>query len=174
MWGMPTNGCKIPGDMERDCILLDTSFFIRLLNDQDPLHNNAMGYYRYFLEKGYILKMSTISVAEYCVKGALDELPLRDVQVLPFNIHHAEKAGKLAAIVFQNRESLNLNDRKIIPNDTKLFAQADAEAQINKFATSDEACIKIYNLLKGNIGLTFDIINIRRPYHETFGMLDLQ
>lgn len=171
---MPTNGYKILGDMERNCILLDTSFFIRLLNDQDPLHHNAMGYYQYFLEKGYTLKMSTISVAEYCVRGSLDELPLRDVQILPFNIHHAENAGKMASIVFQNRGNLNLSDRKIIPNDTKLFAQADVEAHINKFATSDEECIKIYHLLKAETGLKFEIINIRRPYHETFGMLDLK
>ena len=107
--------------MERNCILLDTSFFIRLLNDQDPLHSNVLKYYQYFLEKEYILKASTISIAEYCVKGELDELPLQDVQLLPFNVNHAEKAGKLASIVFQNKGNLNLADRKIIPNDTKLL-----------------------------------------------------
>lgn len=160
--------------MEHNCVLLDTSFFIRLLNDQDPLHQNALGYYRYFLEKNFVLKMSTISVAEYCVKGTLDELPLRDVQLLPFNIHHAERAGKLAAIVFQNKGKLILSDRKIIPNDTKLFAQADSEDLINKFATSDEECMKIYNLLKANGGLNFEVINIRHPYHESFGLLDLK
>ncbi len=160
--------------MERNCILLDTSFFIRLLNDQDPLHSNVLKYYQYFLEKEYILKASTISIAEYCVKGELDELPLQDVQLLPFNVNHAEKAGKLASIVFQNKGNLNLADRKIIPNDTKLFAQAHTEEQIQKFATSDEECIKIFNLLNSNSVLKFDIINIRKPYNETFGILDLR
>jgi predicted nucleic acid-binding protein len=110
--------------MERSCVLLDTSFFIRLLNEQYPLHLNTLEYYRYFLEKEFVLKTSTISIAEYCVKGQLDELPLQDVQIMPFNINHAEKAGKLASIVFQSRGTLNLPDRRIIPNDTKLFAQA--------------------------------------------------
>lgn len=32
--------------MENNCVLLDTSFFIRLLNAEDPLHDNAMGYFR--------------------------------------------------------------------------------------------------------------------------------
>ena len=32
-------------------VLLDTSFFIRLLNSEDPLHENAKGYYKYFLEE---------------------------------------------------------------------------------------------------------------------------
>lgn len=29
--------------MEQNCVLLDTSFFIRLLNEEDPLHENALG-----------------------------------------------------------------------------------------------------------------------------------
>ena len=34
----------------KDKVLLDTSFFIRLLNDEDPLHENALGYFKYFLQ----------------------------------------------------------------------------------------------------------------------------
>jgi len=52
-------------------VLLDTSFFIRLLNDEDPLHKNAVGYFKYFLENDIVLKVSTISIAEYCVLGNL-------------------------------------------------------------------------------------------------------
>lgn len=159
--------------MERNYVMLDTSFFIRLLNEQDPLHENALEYYKYFLQNNFVLKTSTISVAEYCVKGDIDELPLQDVQIVPFNINHATRAGNLAAIVFENRNTLNLPDRRIIPNDTKLFAQADTEAQVQKFATSDLECIKVYNFLNQNSKLTFDIINIRNPYNQTFGILDL-
>ncbi len=160
--------------MELNSVLLDTSFFIRLLNENDPLHINTLGYYQYFLEKDFRLKISTISIAEYCVKGAIDELPLQDIQILPFNINHAERAGYLASLVFKNRGSLQLSDRKIISNDTKLFAQADTEVHVGKFATSDEECIKIFDLLRANSELKFEIINIRKPYHEVFGLLDLQ
>ena len=45
--------------MEQDCVLLDTSFFIRLLNEEDPLHNNALGYFRYFLEHDFVIKRLT-------------------------------------------------------------------------------------------------------------------
>jgi predicted nucleic acid-binding protein len=160
--------------MEHNCVMLDTSFFIRLLNEQDPLHVNVLGYYRYFLEKGVTLKTSTISVAEYCVKGEIGELPLQDVQIVPFNINHATRAGQLAAFVFQNKGLLNLQDRKIIPNDTKLFAQADVDVQIQAFATSDAECVKIYNLLKPENKLRFDVINIRVPYNETYGVFDFE
>ncbi len=77
-------------------VLLDTSFFIRLLNDEDPLHTKAKGYFRYFLEEGIILKISTISIAEYCVKGSVSELPLNNVQILPFNFDHAKRTGEFA------------------------------------------------------------------------------
>jgi hypothetical protein len=32
-------------------VLLDTSFFIRFLNVNDPLFENADNYFRYFIEK---------------------------------------------------------------------------------------------------------------------------
>ena len=66
-------------------VLLDTSFFIRLLNSEDPLHENAKGYYKYFLEEEIKMKISTISIAEYCVKGDITDLPLKNLMILPFN-----------------------------------------------------------------------------------------
>ena len=67
-------------------VLLDTSFFIRLLKEDDPLHNNAVGYYKYFLEQKYCLKISTIAISEFCVEAELTDLPLRNLQILPFLI----------------------------------------------------------------------------------------
>lgn len=32
-------------------VLLDTSFFLRFLNDEDPLYANADGYFRHFLQE---------------------------------------------------------------------------------------------------------------------------
>lgn len=105
-------------------VLLDTSFFIRLLNDEDPLHSNAVGYFKYFLENEIALKVSTISIAEYCVLGRLQDLPLKNVQIAPFNLKDAEKTGEFAKIIFsQNKINVEqLSPRAIIPNDSKLFA----------------------------------------------------
>ena len=50
--------------MEQNCVLLDTSFFIRLLNEEDSLHENALGYFKYFLEHDFVIKISTIAIAE--------------------------------------------------------------------------------------------------------------
>jgi len=159
--------------MMHKAVLLDTSFFIRFLNDSDPLFKNADGYFRYFLQEEIIMMISTISIAEYCVGGDVHELPLRNLQIVPFNLDHAQKTGKLAKIVFQNKGKLILNQRNIIPNDSKLFAQADHEKLISFYLSSDTESLKIYNLLKQNTTIEFQFIDLHTPYNETFGILDL-
>ncbi len=157
--------------MDDNCALLDTSFHIRLLKDSDPLHKNVLGFYQHFLEKEIKLKCSTISIAEYCVRGKIEELPLKNMELIPFNVNHAVKAGEFANIVFAHKNTLNLGNRLIIPNDIKLFAQAHTEKEITKFATADVECIKIYELLRQNFSIDFEIINIRNPYANELGIL---
>ncbi len=157
-------------------VLLDTSFFVRLLNDEDRLHNNAKGYFRYFLENEIVLKVSTISIAEYCVRGEIDELPLRNIQIIPFNLDQAQKTGEFAKVIFEENK-LNkerLEPRAIIPNDSKLFAQADLDKTITHFVTSDSRSKNTFQALKKRLNPKFGIIDITNPFNETFGILDLQ
>lgn len=153
-------------------ILLDTSFFIRLLNEHDRLHQNALGYFKFCLEKDYILKCSTISIAEYCVGGQFDELPWRNLQVLPFNIDHGIRAGEFARTVFKEKGKLDFSNRNIIPNDSKLFAQADSDKSVNFFMTSDQECKKVYKIIAEHFNVSFKIIDINTPYNERFGVLN--
>lgn len=157
-------------------VLLDTSFFVRLLNEADTLHGSAKEYFRYFLENEIILKVSTISIAEYCVRGALDELPLRNIQIIPFNLDHATRTGEFAAILFEENKisKAKLSPRAIIPNDSKLFAQADLDKTITYFITSDVRSKATLSILKRKLNPKFEIIDISRPYNETFGILDLE
>lgn len=91
--------------MKHSAVLLDTSFFLRFLNDADPL--------------------------------------------------------------------LKINDRNIIPNDTKLFAQADREENIGFYLSSDLESLKIFNLLKKNLDLKFQFLDLNIPYSSAFGVLDI-
>ena len=52
-------------------VFCDTGFVIRLLDETNHLHDNAIGYFQYFLENDYIIRMSTIAVAEFCVKDSI-------------------------------------------------------------------------------------------------------
>jgi hypothetical protein len=159
--------------MTHKAVLLDTSFFLRFLNDSDPLFKNADGYFRYFLQKEMTMMISTISIAEYCVGGDVHELPLRNLQIVPFNLDHSKRTGEFAKIVFQNKGKLKLKERNIIPNDTKLFAQADCEKAVEFYLSSDTESNKIYNLLRQEITPKFQFIDLNTPHNETFGLLDL-
>jgi hypothetical protein len=159
--------------MTHKAVLLDTSFFLRFLNDSDPLFKNADGYFRYFIQKEITMMISTISIAEYCVGGDVHELPLKNLQIVPFNLDHSKKTGEFAKIVFQNKGKLRLRERNIIPNDTKLFAQADCERTVEFYLSSDSESLKIYRLLKQETNPKFQFIDLNTPYNETFGILDL-
>ena len=142
--------------MMHKSVLLDTSFLLRFLNERDPLFANADKFFRYFIQYDIKMMVSTISIAEYCVGGDIEELPLRNIQILPFNVIHAKRTGEFAKVVFEKKLKLHLPDRKIIPNDTKLFAQADCEKSIDFYLSSDSRSKKIYYLLKETMELKFD------------------
>lgn len=159
--------------MKGKAALLDTSFLIRFQDENGPLFISAHKYYRHFLNNEITMFISTISIAEYCVRGSLDELPLRNLRILPFNHEHAVQAGNFANIIFKNKNSLALDDRKVISADAKLFAQAHVEKAVQYYLTSDSRSESIYNLLKQSGQVHFQFIPLTQPISETFGMLDL-
>jgi hypothetical protein len=144
-------------------VMLDTSFFLRFLNEEDFLFQNAKDYYQYAIKNNFSMVISTISIAEYCVKGNIDELPMRNLKVLPFNIEHSIRTGEFARILFEgrNKEQIELKERKIIPNDSKLFAQADTNENIEYFFTSDVESLKAIEFLKIKTIINFSAIDIR-------------
>jgi hypothetical protein len=154
-------------------VLLDTSFFLRFLNEDSPLFSNADGYFRYFLQNEIKMYISTISIAEYCVGGNINELPLKNLQIIPFNLDHSKKTGEFAKLVFQHKNKLQLRERNIIPNDTKLFATPDVEKSVEFYLSSDTESHTIYRLLKEHVTPNFQFINLSVPFGQTFGVLDL-
>ncbi len=155
-------------------VLLDTSFFIRFLNDKDPLFAHADGYFRYFLKAEITMLISTISIAEYCTGGSIDELPLRNLQVLPFNVSHSVKAGAFARIGFQNRAALDIRERTLIPADTKLFAQASEEPAIAYYLTADGRSAKVYEMLQAHDVPQFEFLDLARSHLSRFGGENLE
>ncbi len=156
-----------------NAVLLDTSFFLRFLNDEDPLFKNADDYFRYFLKKYIVMIISTISIAEYCVGGDINELPLKNLQILPFNLNHSKRTGEFARIAYEKRKKgeLKVNSRNIIPNDTKLFAQADCEKTIGIYLSSDKESLQVFNLIKQETEPKYQFVDLNVPYNETIDIL---
>jgi hypothetical protein len=138
------------------------------------LHKQAKDYFRYFLTQKAILKCSTISIAEYCVKGKYTELPLRNLQILPFNFNHAVRAGEIMAAILSKKGFPAGSQRVVVINDVNLFAQADSEAEVEAYVTSDSESKKLYDTAKQLRGLSFSFIDINIPCNEAFGFLPLK
>lgn len=156
-------------------VLCDTGFLIRLNSPNDELHENARDYLRLLLEKGHHLYVSTIALAEYAVRDKIENLPLRYFRVLPFNIDHAQKAGEFAGIVYSKRDQIPLakTQRIIIPNDTKMFAQADVTSQITHYLTADLKCEAVCKLLQASTTTRFHFMSLHVPCRQWFGLLNL-
>lgn len=97
--------------------------------------------------------------------------------IVPFNFDHAQRAGKMIAEVYaeKKKRGVTITPRAIVPNDTKMFAQADVEPNINFYATADVECKKVYDMIKASEGtLSFEFINITIPSNKFFGILDFK
>ncbi len=144
----------------------DTSFFIRLLNDRDPLHSNARKYFEFLVKNEHVLMLSSIAIAEYCVRGKIDELPFSNVDIVSFNSFHAARARAFARHAFDS--GVIVSERRIIPNDCNLFAQADIE-RASIFLTSDARSKNLFDLLQSKFGLAFRFVDIRSPVEAELG-----
>lgn len=131
-------------------VLLDTGFLIRLMNPDESLHQVALNYFRSFVESGIVCKVSTIALAEYGVKGDLRFLPVRYLEYVPFQFTHAEAASRFMRTVLcvKKERGAIIHPRVIIPNDTKMFAQASSETDIVAFVSADSEAKKVYDLLE--------------------------
>lgn len=152
--------------------LLDTSFFIRLTNSADPLATSAREYLHYLSREGAELYISTIAIAEWCVKGQLHALPLDRLRILPFNADDAQEAGTLCNIAITELKAYQSTagtNRLVVPNDCKMFGQANVRG-LDYFITSDgSACRLLSRFPRGAI--RFQPLDISVPAQTAFGEL---
>lgn len=101
-------------------ILVDTSFLISLADPTRTHHGIALQYFREALKRGAPLYLSAIAASEFQVKQTVTDLPLRNFEMLPFNIDHAMMAGRLMSVLQRDAG----DDRVAVKDDVKLIAQA--------------------------------------------------
>jgi predicted nucleic acid-binding protein len=119
--------------------LLDTSYLITLMVVSRPNHDAANRYFFEILQKGMPLYVSTIALAEFQQKQTINDLPLRNLIVLPFNIDHAMKTGELLAKLTRDAG----DQRSRFSDDVKMLAQASCES-IPHVITEDESTLQKY------------------------------
>ena len=130
-------------------VLLDTSFLISL---SDPVRAHqavAVTYYRECVSRQVPMYLSTIVISEFQVKQAINDLPMRNFVVLPFNVDHAMSCGLIIRSVARDPE----DDRVRVKDDFKLVAQCDCESVSHLFTEDANTLSKYLNRAR-NAGLT--------------------
>jgi hypothetical protein len=105
-------------------VLLDTSFLISLSDPARPHHEVALAYYRECTRRQVAMYLSTIVISEFQVKQAINDLPMRNFVVLPFNVDHAMRCGLMIRQMPRDAG----DDRVRVKDDFKLLAQCDCES----------------------------------------------
>ncbi|MBR5747489.1 MAG: hypothetical protein IKY01_01740 [Prevotella sp.] len=141
-------------------VLLDSGFLIRLMNPNESLHQVALDLFKEYITSGVVCKVSTIALAEYGVKGDLRFLPTKYLQFVPFVYSHAEVASVFMRTIIKVKQERGvvITPRVVIPNDTKMFAQASAEPDVFAFVSADAEAKKVYDMLDNP---NFEFVNIR-------------
>lgn len=155
-----------------ESILLDSSFCIRLLKTDAEYHQNAVDYFEYFLENGIEIYLSTIVVSEYAVGDNPDNLlSLNAFRLLEFDYNDAKISGSFFAELKDNTELREIEQRKVIINDLKLFAQIHSR-KIDAYISKDRKSInKMIVPLGLSHNLKFEFIDLSVPLNEKLGRL---
>jgi predicted nucleic acid-binding protein len=152
-------------------VMLDTSFCIRLMNQNDPLHQNAIDYFKYFLSEKITLHVSTIVIAEYAVGDDPVNLPLNNLQIETFDFSDALTAGQFHKEIKGDNTNIADYNRRIITNDVKIFAQIKAK-KIDAIISKDINSIKQYLTPLTNLNLVnFKFIDLNTLLSQSLGQL---
>ena len=120
-------------------VLPDTSFLISLSDPTRAHHAAAVRYYKECVHRQVPMYLSTIVISEFQVKQAINDLPLRNFVVLPFNVDHAMRCGLIIRSMDRDLE----DDRVRVKDDFKLLAQCDCEA-ISHLISEDASTLAKY------------------------------
>lgn len=154
-----------------DSILLDTSFCIRLLKNNDALHQNAKDYFKYFLEQKVEIYLSSIVIAEYSVKDDANNLPLEFVKIVPFDFFDGKTAGEFHSILINNKEQVANIERNVIKDDCKLIAQI-FNRKIGAYITKDKKSFgQIFMPIQKAKGFNIELFDLEIPLKDFKGEL---
>lgn len=154
-----------------DSILLDTSFCIRLLKNNDELHQNAKDYFKYFLEQKVEIYLSSIVIAEYSVKDDANNLPLEFVKIIPFDFFDGKTAGEFHSILINNKAQVANIERNVIKDDCKLIAQI-FNRKIGAYITKDKKSFgQIFMPIQKAKGFNIELFDLEIPLKDFKGEL---
>jgi hypothetical protein len=120
-------------------VLLDTSYLISFSDPTRLNHLTAVRYYKECVQRQVPMYLSSIVISEFQVRQAINDLPLRNFIVLPFNVDHAMACG----LLIRRLQRDPADDRVRVKDDFKLIAQCECEG-ITHLLTEDKGILSKY------------------------------
>ncbi len=145
-------------------ILIDTCFLISLVNEDDPQHENAEEYFRYFISEGITLVLSTIVLTEFQDRQPKLEI-LENFQVAVFGVEESNAHREHFSRSDTAKQSPK--DKDGVKDDTKIIATALA----NGISTTLSVNSDFIRMAKKR-GL--ENINYQEPLSSYLGQLPLK
>lgn len=156
-----------------ESVLLDNSFCLRLVNENDEFHDNTRTYFQYFLDNEITLYLSSITYAEYCVRNDPADFPLSQVRTLTFDMKDGAKAGEIWDYIHYQRLGRDIEkSRDTIKDDCKLFAQI-CNRGIDAFISKDRKSFSSYiqPIIKNtDLKCEFEFIDLTVPPANYFNL----
>lgn len=149
-----------------EAVVLDTGFLISLVDRNRPCHGSARAYYKHFLDHQIAMLVPTVVAAEFAIVQPVDDLPLRNFRILPFNLTEAIKCAELNAHYY--RQVLGqVGKRDAVKDDFKIIAQAVVQ-KARLLVTEDDTTLDRYceRLLAEN-KIEFRVIKLSDGFDES-------
>lgn len=145
-------------------VLLDTSFLITFSDPTRTHHESALAYYRECVRRQVPMYLSTIAISEFQVKQAINDLPLRNFVVLPFNVDHAMRCG----LMIRNMQRDKEDDRVRVKDDFKLLAQCDCETISHLLCEDASTLAKYVDRARDNQMTSTKVILLRDGFDSSW------
>jgi hypothetical protein len=153
--------------MNRNSVILDTSFLISLVDDSRPNHESALKFFKYFIENKIAMVLSSIVTSEFCIKQPLTDLPLANFKFLPFNIPDSYHLSHLFLDEFKGQIGSHKNPS--IKDDYKIASQCSFN-NVKYFITEDNDLIKKLRTLKSEGKIDFQILSLSEGVDVSFAI----
>jgi len=145
-------------------VLLDTSFLISFSDPARAHHTVAVQYYRECVQRQVPMYLSTIVISEFQVKQAINDLPLRNFVVLPFNVDHAMRCGLLIRDLARDPS----DDRVRVKDDFKLMAQCDCEGIGHVISEDASTLAKYLDRSRESGAVSAKVVLLRNGFDSTW------
>jgi|SRR5690606_8253490 len=148
-------------------VLLDTCFLISFVDDNRPNHDNAVKYYKYFIDEGISMYLSSIVCAEFTLVQKIDDLPLDSLKAISYNIPDSYTSSIIYKEFMANRPDGLC--RNCIKDDIKLVGLC-AFNKIDYLITEDDRFFKKLVKLKEDKVILFQPINLCDSLENSFNI----